>query len=166
LYSQSACLQNFVPIGWTVTDCKFSIPTTAAVRHLQYLIYANFNFFAFLQSQSAYWWKISSWLNERFRKYCKFTIFNMSAVRHLELRKYANFNFSHCLRPRSTGSCKISSWSDEPLQIHCKFLIIVYCAPLELANACKFCSCSNYGCAYLSAELAQSYNVKVTRVLK
>jgi len=38
--------------------------------------------------------------------------------------------------------------------------------PLEFANAHKFCSHSNYGCAYLSAELAQSYTVKVTRVQK
>jgi len=29
--------------------------------------------------------------------------------------------------------------------------------PLEFANARKFCSRSNYGCAYLSVELAQSY---------
>jgi len=38
--------------------------------------------------------------------------------------------------------------------------------PLEFANARTFCSRSNYGWAYLFADLAQSYTIKVTRVQK
>jgi len=96
----------------------------AAVRHFEFLNYANFHLLHALQLQSACSCKISSRSLQRWRRYSDLFIFNMAAVRHFEFWKYAiDFQFLHGLQWQSACSCKISSRSVERLRIYCKLLI-------------------------------------------
>ena len=55
----------------------------AAVRHLEFAKYANFDIPHGLRLKSVYLYKISSRSVERLQSYYKLNIFNMAAVRHL-----------------------------------------------------------------------------------
>ena len=55
----------------------------AAVRHLEFVKYANFDIPHGLRLKSVYLYKISSRSVERLQSYYKLNILNMAAVRHL-----------------------------------------------------------------------------------
>ena len=55
----------------------------AAVRHLEFVKYANFDIPHGLRLKSVYLYKISSQSDEWLQSYCKFSIFNRAAVRHI-----------------------------------------------------------------------------------
>ena len=63
--------------------CKFSISNMAAVRHLEFMKYANFDIPHGLRLKSVYLYKISSRSVERLQSYYKLNISNMAAVRNL-----------------------------------------------------------------------------------
>ena len=66
---------------------EFSISNMAAVRHLEFFKYANFNLLRCLRHQSACSCKISSWSDKRLQIFSEYSFFNMAAVRHIEFRK-------------------------------------------------------------------------------
>ena len=55
----------------------------AAVRHFEFVKYANFDIPHGLRLKSVYLYKISSRSVERLQNYYELNIFNMAAVRHL-----------------------------------------------------------------------------------
>ena len=88
--------------------CDFVISNMAAVRHFEFLKYANFHLLCALQWQSACSCKIASRSVERLRRYCEFS---MSATLNLW-----NMQIMHGLRLKSVYLYKISSRSVERLQ--------------------------------------------------
>ena len=63
--------------------CEFSISIIVAVRHLEFVKYANFDIPHGLRLKSVHLYKISSRSVERLQSYYKLNIFNMAAVRHV-----------------------------------------------------------------------------------
>jgi len=134
LHDHAKCRRDQTNGSGNIANFRFPIWRTSAI--LNFPKYVTFNFPRGLRPQFAWSCKISSWSDERLRRYSDFLIFNMTVVRHCEFWKHANFNFWHGLQPHSAWSSKIWSTLVERLRRYCEFSISNMAAVHKL-DICK-----------------------------